>query len=105
MQKSIKKEIAAILATVRRLHRKIESSIEKGLGAIATTEPSRGPGRPRRSDAEAACVVPGCTRRSIAKRLCNSHYRKAKRLGIKSKPTAKQLAVLKADGRATRWAK
>ncbi len=63
----------------------------------------RGPGRPRRSDAEARCLVPNCHRRSIAKKLCPTHYRKARRLEMKPPFADRHLAQLARDGRAVRW--
>jgi hypothetical protein len=74
--------------------------------ATAAGRPTkRGPGRPRRTDAEAACLVPGCGKRSVAKKLCPTHYRKASRLHYGDNLSAAQLANLAADGRATRWKK
>ena len=69
----------------------------------AAAAPRRGPGRPPRSAAEAKCIVPGCVRRSVAKKLCPTHYRKAGRLNMKGALTESQLEVLRKDGRATRW--
>jgi hypothetical protein len=72
--------------------------------ATATALPARrGPGRPPRSAEEAACIVPGCHRRSVAKKLCPTHYRKAGRLGMDGTLTEAQLALLARDGRAVRW--
>jgi hypothetical protein len=72
--------------------------------ATATALPARrGPGRPPRSAAEAACIVPNCHRRSVAKKLCPTHYRKAARLHMNGTLTEAQLALLARDGRAVRW--
>ncbi len=72
--------------------------------SVANLGPARrGPGRPPRSPAEAACLVPNCNRRSVAKKLCPTHYRKAARLNMHGTLTAAQLAFLARDGRAVRW--
>jgi hypothetical protein len=71
--------------------------------APAAAAPRRGPGRPPRSAAEAKCIVPDCNRRSVAKKLCPTHYRKAGRLDMNGTLTAADLEVLRKDGRATRW--
>jgi hypothetical protein len=71
--------------------------------SVAAAPARRGPGRPPRSAAEAACIVPGCSRRSVAKKLCPTHYRKAGRLNMTGTLTESQLALLARDGRAVRW--
>jgi hypothetical protein len=80
-----------------------------GAARPAATAPAlparRGPGRPPRSAAEAACIVPGCQRRSVAKKLCPTHYRKAGHLNMSGTLTEAQLALLARDGRAVRWEK
>ncbi len=88
----------------------VQSQLSRSTAALpaatATALPvRRGPGRPRRSAAEAACIVPGCHRRSVAKKLCPTHYRKAGRLNMNGTLTEAQLALLARDGRAVRWEK
>ncbi|MBS2030968.1 MAG: hypothetical protein JST54_23905 [Deltaproteobacteria bacterium] len=51
------------------------------------------------------CHVPACTRRAVAKGLCATHYRKARRLNMNEPFDAKALAGLAEDGRKTRFAK
>lgn len=58
----------------------------------------RGPGRPRAA-AGPACVVPECGRRGVARGLCATHYRKARRLGFGETLSASQLEELAQDGR------
>ena len=66
--------------------------------------PKRGPGRPPKN-AVTPCLVIGCGRKTVAKGLCQGHYRKAVRLGVAKKLDKANLAKLAKDGRATRWAK
>jgi len=51
------------------------------------------------------CHVPACTRRAVAKGLCATHYRKARRLNMNEPFDAKALDGLAEDGRKTRFAK
>lgn len=80
-------------------------SNSKAGAAVGVAPIKRGPGRPPRSASEAKCLVSGCHRRSVAKKLCPTHYRKAGRLQMTGALSASDLAILKEDGRATRWAK
>ena len=53
-----------------------------------------------------ACKVPSCTKKVVAKGLCQSHYRKANASKYDLDAlTTFQLEVLGQDGRATRWEK
>ena len=63
----------------------------------------RGPGRPKGSANGGSCVVPNCGRRSVAKGLCATHYRKARRLNLSETLSAAQLSELAQDGRKTRF--
>ena len=59
------------------------------------------PKRPRQPIVrDAACIVPGCSRRAVSKKLCSSHYRKAGRLKFYDDLSAEQLRELAKDGRA-----
>jgi hypothetical protein len=104
---SIMSSIASLSLDFSARLRKIEAAtalLAKSTGQ-ASNPVSRGPGRPRRSDAEAKCLVGACSRRSVANKLCPVHYRKAKHLKFKPPFSAKQLAILAKDGRSLRWAK
>jgi hypothetical protein len=90
-------------ALVAGVQSQLSHSGAASLGAAALTPVRRGPGRPPRSAAEAACLVPNCGRRSVAKKLCATHYRKAARLHMHGTLTDAQLAFLARDGRAVRW--
>jgi hypothetical protein len=77
--------------------------------ASASSHPTglikRGPGRPKRVGGPAACLVPGCGRRGVAKGLCATHYRKARRLKFGETLSTSQLNELAQDGRKTRFSK
>jgi hypothetical protein len=73
-------------------------------GSVTTAPPKRGPGRPPKTGGK-PCLVPRCGKRTVAKGLCQGHYRKAVRIGVANKLTKENLAKLAQDGRATRWAK
>ena len=63
-------------------------------------------GRPKQP--KVPCVIPGCKRSAVAKRLCHTHYRKAAREGLTAKiqkGDKRALAKMTEDGRATRWLK
>ena len=62
---------------------------------------ARGPGRPP-SATGASCRAPHCSRRAVAKGLCATHYRKARRLGLGDALSAAQLNELARDGRKSR---
>ena len=69
--------------------------------------PGKPVGRPP-NPTPARCVIPGCTKRAIAWKCCNGHYRKARREGLIPGIVAgntKALAKMQQDGRATRWSK
>jgi hypothetical protein len=51
------------------------------------------------------CRVSGCLRRRLAKGLCATHYRKARRIGLAEPFDAKALAELSTDGRKLRGMK
>jgi hypothetical protein len=51
------------------------------------------------------CKVPHCPRRALAKGLCATHYRKARRLGLGAELGTRELTELAEDGRKTRFAK
>ena len=61
--------------------------------------------RPRAVDAGSPCTVPACVRRAVAKGLCATHYRKARRLNLPEPFEGQTLAELAEDGRKTRFAK
>ena len=107
---SIKASIVSLSREFNGSLRKIESavaSLAKSAGAVGTTAKAvkRGVGRPARTDAEAKCLVGPCHRRSVAKKLCPVHYRKAGHLKYAPPFSKAQLANLAKDGRATRWQK
>jgi len=87
------------------LVRGVEASVaERG---FAPSQPAvrRGPGRPKGSGSATGCVVPACNRRAVAKGLCATHYRKARRLGMGETLSSTQLGELSRDGRKTRFSK
>ena len=89
------------------LVRGVESSVAKGGGRSAAKAAGvkRGPGRPRAASGGEGCVVPNCSRRAVAKGLCATHYRKARRLNMGDTLSSAQLSELAQDGRKTRFSK
>lgn len=88
------------------LVRGVESSVGRAKGNGSASERNvakRGPGRPRATASGAGCGVPHCDRRAVAKGLCATHYRKARRLDMGASLTASQLNELAEDGRKTRF--
>jgi len=88
------------------LVRGVETSV--GRAKVSGASPGRnlvkrGPGRPRATASGAGCAVPHCDRRAVAKGLCATHYRKARRLNIGASPSPSQLSELAEDGRKTRF--
>jgi hypothetical protein len=85
----------------------LRSSLSHAVPASGTAvgKVKRGPGRPRRAGASESCVVPECGRRAVAKGLCATHYRKARRLRMGDKLSASNLSELAEDGRKTRFKK
>jgi hypothetical protein len=81
-------------------------SVIGGARATAVAAPGkRSAGRPPKAN-HTPCVVPGCGKKTVAKGLCQSHYRKAGHLKMNmTKLSSGDLKTLAADGRATRWAK
>lgn len=76
---------------------------QKGAAAAAPVA-RRKPGRPRKDDSsESDCPVPHCGRKAVAKGLCPTHYRKARRLGLPESLSKEQLGTLAEDGRKTRF--
>jgi hypothetical protein len=93
----------------------------QGQGGAVKRGPGRPPGRPPGKKAKAdgeggegaaasdgtktACAVPDCGRDAVARGLCPTHYRKARRLGFKDGAfSADQLNTLAEDGRKHRFA-
>lgn len=65
----------------------------------------RGPGRPRGAASKSGCVVPSCSRSPIARGLCATHYRKARRLDMPDNLSAAHLNELSQDGRKSRFSR
>jgi hypothetical protein len=70
----------------------------------------RGSGRPPKAESAAAlgkpvCIVPDCGRQGVAKGLCATHYRKARRLKFGDTLSSAQLSELAEDGRKARFSK
>ena len=85
------------------LVRGVETSVmQSGFGSSARPALRRGPGRPKGSGSATGCVVPACNRRAVAKGLCATHYRKARRLDMGDALSGAQLTELARDGRKPR---
>ncbi|MBS2027339.1 MAG: hypothetical protein JST54_05485 [Deltaproteobacteria bacterium] len=85
------------------LVRGVETSVmQSGFEPSARPAVRRGPGRPKGSGSATGCMVPACNRRAVAKGLCATHYRKARRLDMGDALSSGELAELARDGRKAR---
>jgi hypothetical protein len=94
---------SALERMVYEIGQRLGQALVAGVKAAAprgkTASPGkRGPGRPRAA-AGPSCVVPDCGRRGVARGLCATHYRKARRLGFGESLSGSQLDELSQDGR------
>lgn len=83
----------------------IESGVRKAGGLSGAVEAATGGQRATVSQAGVqGCRVPGCVRTAVAKGLCATHYRKARRLKMGPTFDAADLRAIAEDGRKTRFA-
>ena len=86
------------------LVRGLEHTVSKGGRGAARPTLAKSPGRPRASSSSNGCSVPSCARDSVARGLCATHYRKARRLNMGEPLSNAQLNELSQDGRKNRKA-